>query len=70
MSRVEAFGTGIKIESSDQSPFGGWIKVTCKLLKINNQECLAAVSPLTLGSKVIKCLRRERSSTFFTNQKT
>ena len=26
MSRVEAFATGIKIESSDQSPFGGLIK--------------------------------------------
>ena len=26
MSRVEAFATAIKIESSDQSPFGGPIK--------------------------------------------
>ena len=26
MSRVEAFATGIKIESSDQSSFGGLIK--------------------------------------------
>ena len=41
MSRVEAFVTGIKIESSDQSPFGGanqGIKVTSELLKINNQQ--------------------------------
>ena len=33
VSCVEVFATGIKIESSDQSPFGGPIKVTSKLLK-------------------------------------
>ena len=36
MSRVEAFATRIKIESSDQNPFGGadqGIKVTSELLK-------------------------------------
>ena len=46
MSCVEAFVTRIKIESSDQSPFGGadqGIKVTSELLKINNQECRAAI---------------------------
>ena len=32
MSHVEAFATGIKIESSDQSPFWGLIKVTSELL--------------------------------------
>ena len=48
MSRVEAFATGIKTESSDQSPFGGadqGIKVTSKLLRINNQERAAAIRP-------------------------
>ena len=30
------------------------IKVTSKLLKINNQECMAAIWPLTLGNQVIK----------------
>ena len=46
MSHVEAFATGIKIEPSNQSPFGGadqGIKVTSKLLKINNQERAAAI---------------------------
>ena len=38
MSRVEAFVTEIKIESSNQSPFEGPIKVTFELLKIDNQE--------------------------------
>ena len=47
VSRVEVFVTRIKTESSDQSPFGGLIKgsrsVTSELLKINNQECAAAI---------------------------
>ena len=45
MSHVEAFATGIKTESSDQSPFRGPIKgkVTSELLKINNQERTAAM---------------------------
>ena len=41
MSHVEVFETGIKIESSDQSPFGGadqGIKVTSGLLKIKNMR--------------------------------
>ena len=38
MSHVEAFATGIKIESSDQSPFWGLIKVTSELLKSMDQE--------------------------------
>ena len=47
MSRVEVFVTGIKIESSDQSP-SGWaanqgIKVTSELLKSMDQEHAAAV---------------------------
>ena len=46
MSHVEAFVTGIKIESSDQSPF--WeadegIKVTSELLRSTGQECMAAI---------------------------
>ena len=43
MSCVEAFATVIKIESSDQSPFGGPIEVTSEMLRINNQECMAAM---------------------------
>ena len=42
MSR-EAFATGIKIESSDQSPFWGLIKGTSKLLKSTDQERAAAI---------------------------
>ena len=37
MSRVEAFATGIKIESSDQSPFGGPIKDRDDLRTAKNQ---------------------------------
>ena len=40
MPRVEAYATGIKIESSDQSTFWGPIKVTSKLL---DQECATAI---------------------------
>ena len=46
MSHVEVFVTGIKIESSDQSPFGGLIKgckATSKLPKSSDQECAAAI---------------------------
>ena len=46
MSRVEAFATGIKIESSDQEPLWGvdqGIKVTSELLKSKDQECAAAI---------------------------
>ena len=46
MSRVEAFASRIKTESSDQSPLWGadqGIKVTSKLLKIINQERAAAI---------------------------
>ena len=44
MSHVEAFATGIKIESGDQSPLANQgIKVTSKLLKINNQERAGAI---------------------------
>ena len=40
MSHVEAFATRIKIESSDQSPFGAdqGIKVASKLQKAKDQE--------------------------------
>ena len=38
------------------------IKVTSKLLKINNQECMAAIWPLTLENQAIKSLRRRWSS--------
>ena len=41
MSRVEVFATGFKIESGNQSPFGGanqGIKVTSELLKIKNAQ--------------------------------
>ena len=60
MSRVEAFATGIKTESSNQSPLGGdqGIKVTSELLKINNQEHAAAIWPLTLENQAIKSLIR------------
>ena len=43
MSCVEAFATGIKIESSDQSPFLGpikRIKVTSDLLKLTIKKAL------------------------------
>ena len=46
MSRVEAFATGIKIESSDQSPFWGadqGVKVTSELLKSMDQERTVAI---------------------------
>ena len=48
VSRVEAFVTGIKIESSDQSSFGELIKGSkdqndLQTTKINNQEHAAAI---------------------------
>ena len=46
MSRVEAFVTRIKIESSNQSPClraGQEIKVTSELRKSKDQECMAAI---------------------------
>ena len=46
MSCVEVFATGIKNESSDQSPFRGadqGIKVTSELLKSTDQEHAAAI---------------------------
>ena len=46
ISRVEAFVTGIKIESSDQSPFWELIKVTSELRKSTNHERTAAIWPL------------------------
>ena len=36
--------------------------MTSELLKINNQECTAAMWPLTLRNQAIKSLKRERSS--------
>ena len=58
MSHVEVFVTGIKIESSDQSPFWGLIKVTSSLVsrplirlgdlctaKSTDQEHRAAIWP-------------------------
>ena len=54
MSRVKAFATGIKIESSDQSPFVGLIKVTSELLKSRDQEHTAAID---LDPLKIKCSR-------------
>ena len=65
MPRVEAFATGIKIESSDQSPFleaDQGIKVASKLLKSTDQEWAAAIWPLILKNQAIKSLRREWSS--------
>ena len=46
------------------------IKVTSKLLKVNNQDRAAAMWPLTLENQAIKSLRRERSSTLFADQRT
>ena len=43
MSCVETFATGNKIESSDQSPFWGPIKVTSKLLKSIDRVYMAAI---------------------------
>ena len=43
MSHVEAFVTGIKIKSSNQSPFWRLIKVTSELLKSMDQEHTAAI---------------------------
>ena len=54
MSRVEAFATGIKIESSNQSPFWGPIKGS-KTAKINGSrthDCNMTFDPLK-----IKCSR-------------
>ena len=47
MSRVEAFVTGIKIESSNQSAFWELIKVTSKLWKSKDQKRAAPIWPLT-----------------------
>ena len=50
MSHVELFSTRIKIESSDQSPFlraDQAIKVTSKLWKSKDQECMAPNWPLS-----------------------
>ena len=43
MSCVETFATGNKIESSNQSPFWGPIKVTSKLLKSIDRVYMAAI---------------------------
>ena len=46
VTHVEVFATRIEIESNDQSPLGTdqGIKVTYKLLEVNNQERTAAIS--------------------------
>ena len=59
------FVTGIKIESSEQSPFlraDQGIKVTSKLQKSKNQEQAAPIWPLTYKIK--------QSSTLFADQKS
>ena len=56
------FATWIKIESSDQSPLWGPIKVASKLLKSTDQRLKFDLWPLTLKNQAIKSLRREQSS--------
>ena len=75
MSRVEVFATEIKTESSDQKAFFGGgtnqgIKVTSKLLKSMDQECTAAIWPLTLKIKWSTALKGaiKWSSTLFGDQ--
>ena len=63
MSCVEAFATGIKVESSNQRTFLGanqGIKVASELLKINGSRIHGC--NLTLENQVIKSLRREQSN--------
>ena len=61
---IEAFATGIKIESSDQSPFGRPIKGSRwpQNCKKQVQGHTATIWPLTLGNQVIKSVRKERWS--------
>ena len=70
MSRVEAFVTGIKIESSNQSAFWELIKVTSKLWKSKNQKRAAPIRPFTCKKSSGQELLKERSSTHFGNQKS
>ena len=59
MSRVEAFATGIKIESSDQSPFQGLIDqgdlLAVRIIKSGMQGCNSCKSVMaTLGYHSLK----------------
>ena len=65
MSHVEAFATRIKIESSDQSPFGAdqGIKVASKLQKAKDQERVCPIiSPLNHKKSSNQELLKGRSS--------
>ena len=77
MSRVEAFVTRIKIESSDQSPFlraDQGIKVTSKLQKSKDQERVAPIWPFSRQKKFEQSRGFEgtikQSSTLFADQKS
>ena len=62
MSRVEVFVTGIKIESSNQSPFWELIKVTSKLRKSKDLKHAAPIRPLTCKKSSGQELLKGRSS--------
>ena len=64
MSRVEAFATGIKIESSDQTPFWRPIKGSRwpRAAKINRSRVRSCNLTFDPENQAIKSLRRERSS--------
>ena len=65
MSHVEAFATGIKIESSDQSPFWGRSRDqgVLRAARINGSRMCGCNLTLDPENQLpIKSLRRERSS--------
>ena len=74
MSRVEAFATAIKIESSDQSPFGGPIKGSrwppnCYKSTIKNALLQSDLWPLKIKRSRASEGTIKRSSILFADQK-
>ena len=76
MSRVEAFATGIKIESGDQSPFlGGGSRDQGDLQTAKNQQsrmrgCNLTFDPSKSSDQEPPKGTIKRSSTLFGDQKT
>ena len=73
MSCVEAFATGIKIESSDQSPFGGWSRNQGDLQTAKNQQWRTHGYNLTFDPWSNQEPQKgmiKQSSTLFADQKT
>ena len=74
MSGVEAFATGIKIESSDQSPFGGWSRNQGDLQTAKNQQWRMhgynlTFDPWKLSDQEPQKGTIKQSSTLFADQK-